>query len=232
MLKPYIFLLLLSVLFFRCSSEEFPKTPTPTKVSLIEKDDYTVEQIYEGTNKYNPTAVIVSTKEKYNEASLSKIKEEIIQQKLTKSDLVRTPFIMKNEGKVYGVLFHYYAKKERRNDLIPIDTLRFYVNKTVEKMKNSKGRKIEIIDAFAHLGHFATEGYKKHTAILGKDLETGFIFWERYKIDMIDGKYLINTEPEGYKPFYEFEIKRYDSGDAGFYSHKNKGLHNYYLKVD
>ncbi len=232
-MKSPIFLFFIAICFLKCSNEEIQKYPVPTKVKapLVEKEDYAVEEIYEGTNKYNPTAVIVSTKEKYTEPRLSKIKHEIIQQKLTKSDLERTPFVVKNEGEVYGVLFHYYTREEKRNELISIDTLKYYVNQKVEKIKNRKDIKVEVLGAYAFLDQFESEGYKRHSPIFGKDLETGDLFWGRYKIDQVDDKLMINTKPYDKEVFYEFEIKLYESGDAGFHSHINKGLHNYYLKI-
>lgn len=223
--KPYLIFILI---IFGCS----PKNDFyiyPASKNIFETSEYTVEQIFEGPNKFVPVAVIISTNKRHSESKLIAIKKHVLVKNLTESHINRAPFVFKHSQQVYGVLFDYYTPEIRRDEFVEIDSLKHHVNIQFEKLDMEN---YEVLGLFAHLGHYETEGYKNVLGILAKNRESGEISFGRYKVDLINKKLMINTKYFEEVPFYEFELQMQESGDLGFYSHKNKGLHNYYLKIE
>lgn len=194
---------------------------------LLSTPMYEVEQIFEGPNTGAPAAVVVALRTECNENMLIQIKKEIIDSNITESNLRSAAFVFKVNNENIGVLFDYYTSEVRNDQFIPVDSLAHHASLKLEKVDLSGH---EFLGLYTYLGHFESEGYKKYPTIFSRDLASGNLNFGRYTIELVDGKLFINTGNDE-TPFYEFEIMLQESGDIGFYSHRNKGFHNYYLKI-
>jgi hypothetical protein len=213
-----------------CNAQEKP---------LYQADDFSILEIYEGTNKYYIPAIIVETEELLDQAKAIRIRDFISTNKeITEHSVEKSTIVFKKSNKVYAILSKDRFQKPYKDIFLSLDSIKSNIQKRLAKKKE----KPNMEDCYLFLGTNNFREGKDPVFYWLKPEETNYdadsLNYDYYWINSTGYRNEIKEEAEelivrDYTviPKEEGKLIRLESGDIVKYSFRNKGYTSYFLRL-